>query len=212
MQVFNKFAVGLTSFTLSMIMLMPSAWSQSSPKEGESKTEAGPVLAVVPVEIFNFETFVFEVIEKKSEVVTFPTGQATLSTEDADKLKTFVVNMKALAPVEKFVVATWSDKDYPGKGKSLGSADVKLAKNRNTAIKASLDAAGAKDVEYFAMTVQPNWFQRYLSTQTAELKGSAKTKFLASEATQRLGDKLRARGGPSKSVIVAVFEKNHVAH
>ncbi len=212
MKISSRIVVGLTGFTLSMITLMPSAWSESSPKDRDDKTEASTSPVVVPVEVFNVETIVFQVIEKSSEVVTFPAGKATLSTEEAGKLTAFVANMKALAPVERFTVATWSDKEYPAKGKSLGKADIKLAKYRNEAIKVSLDAAGAKDVEYFTMTARPNWFQRYLSTETAELKGSAKTKFLTNEAMERMGEKLRARGGPSKSVIVAVFEKNHVSH
>lgn len=135
-----------------------------------------------------------------------------MSTEEAGKLKAFVENMKTQAPVEKFVIATWSDKDYPEKGKYLGSADIKLAEDRNTAIKAILDAAGVKDVEYFTMSTRPNWFQRYLSTTSAELKDGAGTDFLSNSAMERVGEKLRARGGPSKSVIVAVFENNRVAH
>ena len=167
MRVGHKKAAAVTSLTLSMMLVSQAARSESTPKISNGNPEVGTSSVVVPIEVFTLETVVLQVIEKSSAVITFPIGQSTLSSEEATKLKSFVADMKAQASVEKFVIATWSDKDYPAKGKSLGDADIKIAKNRNESIKSSLDAAGVKNVEYFTMTTQPNWFQRYLSTKTA---------------------------------------------
>ena len=152
---------------------------------------------------------VYEILDKDLIKISFAEDSSELSNQSLTALSDFAKATKGEAKIERYIVATWSDQNYPKTGE-VSETQRKLAELRAVRIKDALGAAGAKKVDTFEMTKQPNWIQRVFSTETAEIKN----KGMSSTANQRLlkeiGQKLRKNGGPHMAVVVAKF-KNEVS-
>jgi hypothetical protein len=155
---------------------------------------------------------IYDVIEKSSSTVDFEKGKSSLSDAQKAELATFLAEKKAQAAIDKLVVAAWSDQDYPPNGDKLGKGAIDLAQARADAVEQALQDAQADNVEVFLMTERPNWFQKVFATEGAEIKGKTKAEWLTNEEMVRAGERLRAKGGPGKVVVLVMFEGQVIAH
>lgn len=155
---------------------------------------------------------IFEVIEKNSDAVTYDQGKSDLTDAEKKDLQAFVSKMQAQAPVEKFVVAAWADADYPASGEELPKEARKLADERAKKVESALKEAGAEKVDAYEMTKRPNWFQKAFATESAEVKGGARQDMWTDDVMMKVGETLRAKGGPGKTVVVARFKGAVAAH
>jgi hypothetical protein len=172
------------------------AWAQTSqPTIGDSATD------------------VYKILAKDMTSVTFPKGSDNLSKTDKDHLATLARETNQDATVDKLIVASWSDKEYPAqKDAKLDSADRRLADQRADAVKKALKDAGAKSVETFSMADHPSWLAKTFNTENAKLKGERKVKSTDDEIIADLGRQIRAKGGPSTAVIIVKHTADSMAH
>lgn len=183
--------------TASLILGAGHAAGQATVKTGEGEIEVK----------------LYEIVDKDMTAVKFDQGKATLGESERGTLKEFVSQMKDETKVDRFIVAAWSDQDYPaGENAKLPEAAKKLAEERGEQVEKALKAAGAKDVSVYHMTERPNWIQRTFATKSAEIKGAAKSDMLADRLIEQIGAKLRSKGGPGQVVVVAKFKDEVLSH
>ncbi len=147
----------------------------------------------------------YQAIAKDVLTIKFDENSDTLSDSSLTALSNFVKETGSVAKVDRYLVAAWADKDYPAKGK-LSSGQRKLASNRADHIKKALEASGAANVDTFEMTQGPNWIQRALSTETAEIKGKGLSASENQKHLKETGQRFRNHGGPRTAVIIAKFK------
>jgi hypothetical protein len=157
-----------------------------------------------PTQFVYTETIVFDIIDR-SQKITFEPGSATLSQEQSTKIRDFVRNMKQAGDVKKFFLAAWANQDYPATG-TLSDDQKNVAQLRADTVEQAMKQANAGEVESFLMIERPNWFQRLFVTEGAEIKGTTQTGMFTDEEVVRLGERLRAKGGPNTAVMGAIFE------
>lgn len=166
---------------------------------------------VVETGEMRIEDRVYQILDKDMLKVTFEKSSEVLSDSALTSLADFVKATKDESRVERYLVATWADKDYPAKGE-LTEHERKLALGRSARIKHALEAAGATKVDTFEMTKHPNWIQRAFSTETAEIKGKGLSVTQREKLLKQIGKRLRDHGGPGTAVIVAKFKNEVVSH
>jgi hypothetical protein len=164
--------------------------------------------AVVETGQFIASDIFYRVIDKDLAKVTFDKDSSDLSKDSFATLADFVNTTKNESRVDRYIVATWSDQDSPAKGE-LSKNERKLATMRSENIKKGLSAAGAKNIDTYEMTEQPNWMQRAFSTPTADINNKGRSNTANERMLKEIGQKLREQGGPRTAVIVAKF-KNEV--
>lgn len=171
-------------------------------------TDRAPAQAVIEKEEIRFVDHVYQILDKDMVKISFDDNAAVLSDSALTGISSFVKETKDEAKVERYLVASWSDADYPVKGQ-LSKGQKKLALERSEHIKKALGAAGANHIDTFEMTSQPNWIQRAFSTDTAEIKDKGLNMTNDEKLLKEIGKRLREKGGPRTAVIVAKF-KNEV--
>ena len=182
-------ALGLTAGSV--------AFAETTPKEIAEKVQAK----------------VYELLDKNISTITFTEGSSNLSDTEQSSLKALVTAAKANGIVDKFVVASWSDQEYPtGKDAKLSSKQRDLADKRNDAIKRVLKAADANDVDTFTMAERPTWIGKTFNTEDAQIKGAGKANDMEEAQVTSIGRRLRDKGGPGKSVVVVKYKPNTAAH
>src|SRR4051812_2803336 len=70
----------------------------------------------------------------ESTTVTFNAGSSTLSSDEADKIRSAVSAAKAKGTISRVEVAVWSDKDHSAT-RDLAKADRDLANERISTVK-----------------------------------------------------------------------------
>lgn len=193
----NKCSVRSKRYTATIILLgvlsCLSATAQTTIKTGEVIVRGN----------------VYQILDKDFIKVSFAEGSAELSNGSLTALADFAKTTRGVAKIDRFIVASWSDKNYPTKGE-VSKGQKKLAELRAEHIKGALSAAGAEKVDTFEMTKQPNWIQRAFSTETAEINNQGMDLTANERLMKEIGKQLHDKGGPSTAVIVAKF-KNEVS-
>jgi hypothetical protein len=151
---------------------------------------------------------IYRILDKDLVKVTFTEKSYQLADASQVSVKGFVAATEKEAQIDRYLVAAWSDKDYPNKGK-LSDEQEKIAKARAEEIKKVIESVSKVKVETFEMTKQPNWIQRAFSTETAEIKDKSLSDSRNETVIKEIGKRLRDNGGPGTAVIVAKF-KNEV--
>ncbi len=152
---------------------------------------------------------VYKIIDKDLIRNSFDKGSSELSDQSRSALVNFSKLTRKEANVDRFIVASWSDENYPSKGQ-LSSAQKKLAEMRAEHIKSALESTGKAEVDSFEMTKQPNWIQRVFSTETAEIKDQGLNMTSNQRLLKEIGKKLQDKGVPMSAVVVAKF-KNEIS-
>jgi len=190
----RRYRNGVAVFFLAGLFAATTAFAES-----ETRT-TGEVL-VTGTE-YNF-------LDKDLLTVKFDNGSAVLTNSSLTALSDFAKATKGEANVDKYIVASWADQEYPAKGE-LSRSQRKLANLRAKNIKKVLEATGPQKIKTFEMTKQPNWIQRAFSTETAEIKNKGSNVTENERLSKEIGQRLRDKGGPDTAVIVARF-KNEVS-
>lgn len=143
----------------------------------------------------------------KTSEITFDKGQAALTESAKSEIRQIVEETKASGQkIDELKVAVWSDREYPteAQAKNVPKADIELAKKREQAIKNYVKKDLSLDVETFNMTERPNALQRFMSTETSDVKKTleARGSAPASDETGMFDHK----GKASKAVIMVFTE------
>jgi hypothetical protein len=158
-------------------------------------------------------TGVFQIVEKDMTAIKFPEGSADLTANDRAAIVAMVDSVRGDATVDQFIVAAWSDKDYPAlKSQALSKADQRLAEERLARIKTVLTEAGAKSIETDSMAEHPGWLATAFDTEQVKLKGGGKVSSDDDRIVVALGKQIRAKGGPSSAVIIVKHLPAELAH
>lgn len=159
------------------------------------------------------KTTFFDMIDKDSVTVSFSKGQASLSDSEKSNLKTALAAAKRDVKVDRILVAAWSDSDLPRSSEVKLSKEANdLAESRGDAIENYLDSLDAGDVEIFNMAEHANWFERMFKTDEAQIKKSMKGFAIDDQSEKTLAERLSAKGGPSKAVVLIITENSYLSH
>ena len=110
-------------------------------------------------------------IEDYSLAISFQPGAATLGDLAEERLASFLEDLSGQDDLDVLYVAVWSDQDYPATGKSLGAAQLDLAKSRIEKITAFIKDGGFNpEVEYFNMAARAGFWAGLFGTSDALLK------------------------------------------
>jgi hypothetical protein len=178
---------------------------------GASGASGAYAQAVVEKNEIRIVDQIYQILDQDMVKITFDEGSSTLSNSSMTAIADFVKATKDESKVERYLVASWSDKEFPTKGE-LSSSQRKLAASRAERIKSSLSAAGAAKIDTFEMTKQPNWIQRAFSTETAEIKNKGMSATHDEKLLKEIGQRLRNNGGPHTAVIIAKFKNEVLSH
>jgi len=196
----------LLVFGLSLGLSAAQAYSQgdnSKTKTTEQKQDnkaAGGAPVVVVTEVW---TVYLDRMEKEAVTVTFPKGSSELSASDQARLRELVPAWQKDKEIDKVIVAAWSDQPYPAQeGVRLPEAARDLAEKRADRVEDFIEKLGVSDVDTFSMAEKPNWFQKVLATDAAQIKGAARDKQIDSLNEDRIKKIIDNKGGPSKAVII----------
>ncbi|MBC7743008.1 MAG: hypothetical protein H7061_12480 [Bdellovibrionaceae bacterium] len=126
--------------------------------------------------------------------VSFAKGQKGLTPEATSEIQKALADARRLGKIKTVEVAVWSDMEYPKKGKSLPSKQIKLANERAKNVEKLIDQVEPKStIKTFNMAKQPNAFQKWVDTRDAHIKQKlASTGITAAEgvATDRASSAL----------------------
>lgn len=190
------------------IMIVPGllALALTSPlvaASGDASQALEAAKEKVTAAVDDAKTKIFQWLDKEHVTLNFKTGSTTLPQNEIDELKTLVDASKNKAAIEKVIVATWSDKEYPaGSGEKLSDADRKLAEQRADTIKKALSSLGVAKVETFSMAEHPSWIAKTFNTEQAKVKGQGEVKSADDALASEIGKKLRENGGPGTAVVL----------
>lgn len=149
------------------------------------------------------KTKLFDAFDKDSITVDFKNGSAALEQGEIDDLKALLTSNKRDGKLERVIVASWSDKDYPAnKGERLGDSDRKLADDRSAAVKKALAGLGAATVDTYSMAEHPTWMAKAFNTKDAKVKGQGTMNDADDSISAELGKRLKDKGGPEKAVVI----------
>lgn len=142
-----------------------------------------------------------------SSEITFEKGQSNLSEAAKQEIRNVVEKSKASGKkIDEVKAAVWSDREYPtqGQASNVPKADIDLAKKREKAIKDFIAKDLDLDVETFNMSERPNALQKFMGTETADVKKTleARGSAPASDETGMLDHDAKA----SKAVIMVFTE------
>ncbi len=153
----------------------------------------------------DLKTELFKLIDKDTAKVDFDKGSAKISDGERSDLKALVDSLQSDATVETYVVAAWSDKDYPAaNGAKLPAADRKLADARKDAVVKALKALGAKKVEGHSMAEHPTWIAKVFTTSDATVKGAKEANADADQlSTEGVAKQIKDKGGAGTVVVIA---------
>ncbi len=159
------------------------------------------------------KTKVFELLDKKHVTVNFKNSSATLEQSEIDELKTLLEANKGQGAIERVIVATWADKEYPaGKGEKLSEADRKLADQRAEGIKKALTSLGITKVDTYSMAEHPSWISKAFNSEQAKVKGEGAVKSADDQLASEIGQKMRDKGGPGTAVVLVRHAGDYSAH
>lgn len=147
---------------------------------------------------------IYKILDKDLIKISFTKGSSELSDESRTALVNFSKSTRNEYKVDRFIIASWSDLNYPSKGE-LSAPQNELAELRAKHIKSALQSTGAEQVDSFIMTKRPNWIQRAFSTETAEIKNQGSNRTSNQRLLKSVGKKLKENGGPMSAVVVAKF-------
>lgn len=138
--------------------------------------------------------------------IRFERGQSALSETAKREIRNVVEKQNASGKkVDELKVAVWSDREYPTQAQqgTIAKSDVELAKKREQAIKDYVKKDLALDVETFNMSERPNALQKFMGTDTAEVK-----KALGGRGSTASADGVNMQEGnkASKAVIMVFTE------
>jgi hypothetical protein len=166
--------------------------------------------AVVKTGEVTVKQSVYQILDKDLTKVSFSEGSTELIKESLAELADFAKVTRNEAQVDRYIVASWSDKNYPTKGE-VSEGQRKLAERRSAHVKDALRAAGAENVDTFEMTKHPNWIQRVFSTDAAVIKNEGMNVTADERLLKEIGTRLRDKGGPRTTVIIAKFKREVLA-
>lgn len=149
----------------------------------------------------------YEILDKDTSTLSFDKNQSGISESQRSDLKALVNKAMQDSNVEKFIVAAWSDKEYPAaKSVELGKGDKKLAEARKDNAAKVLKELGANDVDAYSMAKNPSWISKVFQTDESRLKGEVKEKNKDKDSddllVEKTGEQLRKLGGPGKIVVI----------
>ncbi|MDQ3230858.1 MAG: hypothetical protein M3Q07_03475 [Pseudobdellovibrionaceae bacterium] len=176
------------------------ATTQSSEKSSARDTDQAQETPIVVTQVW---TVYLDRLEKEAVTVTFPKGSSELSADDQARLRELVPAWQKDKDIDKVIVAAWSDLQYPKQQSTrLPESARDLAEKRADRIEDFVEKLGVADVDTFSMAEKPNWFQKVLHTDAAQIKGEAKDMKVDSLNEDRIHRILDSKGGPSKAVII----------
>lgn len=196
------------------LLLIPSALSFNLfAAEGTLSQKVESAKTQVSAAVDEAKSKIFQWLDKEHVTLNFKNGSTTLEQSELDELKTLVDASKNKAAIEKVMVATWSDKEYPaGQGEKLAEADTKLAEQRAETIKKALSGLGVAKVETYSMAEHPNWISKAFNSEQAKVKGEGTVKSADDQLASEIGKKLRENGGPGTAVVLVRRAGDFSAH
>lgn len=158
-----------------------------------------------------FQEAELQSISKDMIAINFAEGGATVSQSDAENLAQFVGNTQSQGKVKRYIVAAWSDQNYPETGR-LSAEQRQLAAHRAKQIKGLLRIEGTAKIVTYEMTKQPNWIQQAFGTEAVQIKKGSPNPRVNQRLSQNIGERLRSLGGPHKAVVAVVFKDEVLSH
>ncbi|MCX6116515.1 MAG: hypothetical protein NT027_03165 [Proteobacteria bacterium] len=145
----------------------------------------------------------YEMLGKETAVVNFAEGSSAISETERLNLSAVVSAVRVNSTISKAIVASWADKNYPtAKGQRLSKAERRLADARNESIKTALTNIGVQTIDSHTMAEQPNWISKVFNSEDSMIKGEGKITDPNDLFSAQVGNLLRERGGPGKSVVI----------
>ena len=169
---------------------------------------AAPAETNVKAQAEKLQAKIYELLDKDITTVNFKKGSSNLSNAEISSLKSLVTAAKKNGVVEEFVVAAWSDQEYPtAPDQKLTVKQRDLADKRNDQIKNVLKEADSGTVSTYSMAERPSWIAKTFNTEDAQVKGAGKNSSADDQAEIHIGKRLRDKGGPSKAVVVVKYKE-----
>jgi hypothetical protein len=151
------------------------------------------------------ETWFFKLIDKDAMTIKFDQGKFSISDNDKTALRAIVEKAQTSKQFDRFVVAAWSDSEYPDKGVVLSKAKRTLATDRIKAVKDVLKNAGAQTVDTYSFAEHPTWLGKVFNSENAQIKREAGLmKTPGDQSVAELGREVRTHGGPQTAVVILV--------
>lgn len=196
----QAYSAGEPGKSTSTIQKADSSTNQGNTATEKTQTDQTQQPAIVVAEVW---TIHLDRMEKEAVTISFSKGSADLSTNDQARLRELVPAWQKDKGIDKVIVAAWSDQPYPAQESvRLPETERDLAEKRADRIEDFVEKLGVKDVDTYSMAEKPNWFQKALATDAAQIKGAASDKQIDSLNEERIKRILDSKGGPSKAVII----------
>ncbi len=139
--------------------------------------------------------------------ISFELQKANLTDESKGTLDNLIKEAKNSGKIDEVQIAVWSDNPVPAEGKELSKSDRNLANARKKNLTSYLKKGlGVADVDTFNMAERANWLSRSFDSDEAQLKSeitAGTDKPMSKEAFKIF----RAKGEPSKAVVLVIMEK-----
>jgi hypothetical protein len=160
----------------------------------------------------SIEANTFKLLDKEALTVHFAEGKADLAETDRLALRALADKVKGDRDFDHFVVASWSDQEFPEKGKTLPPEQRKLADERVRAVKGALMRPGAGQIQTYSFAEHPSWLGKVFNSENAKVKQEAGAVSTSKDLTAaELGRELHEKGGPRSAVIILV-NKSAISH
>lgn len=172
--------------------------------EGELKQAGKIAKDAAGKALIETEIAVNDALDKKSEVVDFDKGSASLSNGEVRDLTALFASLDAPSRTGKIYVAGWSDQELPVDGrKTLGNDAITLANDRIAKVRDALKQLGVKgEVVPVNLAKSPNTLQELFGTKSAKVANKTLHGAKINDANlDEAGKVIQERGGPSKVVV-----------
>ncbi len=142
------------------------------------------------------------------KTISFEKGSTNLNESQRTEISKLLKNFMKKGKDVDISIATWSDEPIPSKGKSLSSAQRKIADKRSESIKAYVKQLklDVDDYEVFNMAESPNFLARTFNTKENKVKSAVKNEAAETSLLKSKYKIIKENGDTGKSVIIVRFD------
>jgi len=130
--------------------------------------------------------------------IEFPISSAILTDSSKDSLRALVSQIPDQGSVDKVLVLSWADEEYPSKNlKKLSTGQINLANERNQSVQVYIKSLRNISVERFNLAERPNVLAKLFSTNDQRLKSA-----LVSAGLPTTADESQHPTKASRSIVI----------
>ncbi len=193
----HKYKVFITSFAIISLTRCTNAPQKITdsevPRTSYAEEQEGRSITTAAAKEISAHNFV---------EINFPQSSSELSKSAISSLESAVLQARQQGVVNKIIVLSWSDNEYPSKKlNKLSKSQRTLAENRNKAVRKYFNQTTNVNIDTYNMAERPSTLAKWFNTTDTKLKNS-----LTAAGLPTTGDELQYPSKASHSVVLIKVE------